>query len=423
MVLLFGVFFVMLFLGVPVLFSMGSAGIIYLLVNNLSPAIMIQRMTSQLMSFSFLAIPFFITLAEVMNSGKGMDRLIRFVKAQCGHWTGGLAQANALISVVFAFVSGTALADCSSLGSTLIPQMEKEGYSKEFSAAVTAATSAVGPIIPPSISMVICGVLLNLSISKLFFAGLIPGLMIGAGFVIVNYFISKKRNYPKSSAFDKHELWESFKGCIWELSLIVVVLGGILGGFFTPTEAGAMGAFAAIIIGVFVRKEIGLKEILIAVKKAAVSSANVLIIIGFAATFGNIMARLNMDNTIANFMLGITNNKYLILLMINILLVILGMVMETNSAMIILMPTFVAVGGMVGIEPIQMVTICVINFVMAGITPPVGMMLYVVCSITNTNIFKVSKEAFPYFIAAMVVLTLVCLFPAISLWLPNLLFA
>lgn len=135
------------------------------------------------------------------------------------------------------------------------------------------------------------------------------------------------------------------------------------------------------------------------------------------------MARLNMDNTIANFMLGITNNKYLILLMINILLVILGMVMETNSAMIILMPTFVAVGGMVGIEPIQMVTICVINFVMAGITPPVGMMLYVVCSITNTNIFKVSKEAFPYFIAAMVVLTLVCLFPAISLWLPNLLFA
>ena len=423
MVLLFGVFFVLLFLGVPVLFSMGSAGLIYLLINDLSPAIMIQRMTSQLMSFSFLAIPFFITLAEVMNSGKGMDRLIRFVKAQCGHWIGGLAQANALISVVFAFVSGTALADCSSLGSTLIPQMEKEGYSKEFSAAVTAATSAVGPIIPPSISMVICGVLLNLSISKLFFAGLIPGLLIGAGFVVVNYFISKKRNYPKSSAFDKHELWVSFKGCLWELSLIVIVLGGILGGFFTPTEAGAMGAFAAIIIGVFVRKEIGLKEILIAVKKAAVSSANVLIIIGFAATFGNIMARLNMDVTIANFLLGITTNKYLILLMINILLIILGMVMETNSAMIILMPTFVAIGTAIGIEPIQMVTICVINFVMAGITPPVGMMLYVVCSVTDTNIFKVSKEAIPYFFSAMIVLVLVCVFPALSLWVPNLLFA
>lgn len=423
MILLFSVFFLMLFLGVPVVFSMGISSVVYLLADGLNTGIMIQRMTSQLMSFSFLAIPFFIMLAEIMNHGKGMDRLIRFVKSLCSHWIGGLAQANALISVVFAFVSGTALADCSSLGSTLIPAMEKEGYSREFSAAVTAATSAVGPIIPPSISMVICGVLLNLSISKLFFAGLLPGLLLGLSFMIVNYVISKKRGYPRSSGFDIHEVFAALKDCLWELSLIIIVLGGIMGGYFTPTEAGAMGALAALLIGVFVRKEIGFREIWDSLCAAAVSSSNVLIIIGFAATFGNIMARLKMDDLLAGFILGITTNKYLVLLIINCILVILGMVMETNSAMIILMPTFVSIGGMVGIPAIQMVTICVINFVMAGITPPVGMMLYVCCSVTNTNIFKVAKEAVPYFFAAMLVLALVCIFPQLSLFVPNLLFS
>ena len=422
MILLFALFFLLLALGVPVVFSMGASGLVYLFSAGLSPTIIIQRMTTQLMSFSFMAIPFFILLAEILNSGRSMDRLIRFVKATIGHFHGGLAQANALISVVFACVSGTALADCSSLGATLIPAMEKEGYSREFSAAVTAATSAVGPIIPPSITMVIAGVTLSMSVSKLFFAGAIPGLLMGGAMMVVNYFISKKRNYPRSRSFSLGELGRSFLGCVWELSLIVVVLGGILGGFFTPTEAGAMGTLAAVLIGVLVRRELTLKKFYHACLKAAVSSANVLIIIGFAATYGNIMARMHLPDTLTRLLFGITTNKYLILLIINLFLILIGMVMETNSAMIILLPTIVAVGTTIGVDPIQMVTMVAINFVLAGITPPVGMMLYVVCSVTKCNIFAVAKEAFPYLIACFVVLGLVACVPPLTLWLPNLLF-
>lgn len=422
MIMLFLVFFVLLALGVPVVFSMGASALGYLFANGLSTSIIIQRMTTQLMSFPFLAIPFFIMLAEILNCGRSVDRLIRLVKAIIGHFHGGLAQANALISVIFACVSGTALADCSSLGSTLIPAMEKEGYSREFSAAVTAATSAVGPIIPPSITMVIAGVTLSVSVSKLFFAGAIPGVLMGVSMMVVNYFISKKRDYPRSTSFSARELWRSFKGCIFELFLIVIVLGGILAGFFTPTEAGAMGSFAALIIVAGVRREMTVKKLYNALLKAAVSSANVLLIIGYAATYGNIMARMNLPDRLTGALFGVTTNKYVILLIINLFLILIGMVMETNSAMIILLPTIVAVGNLVGVDTIQMTTMVAINFVLAGITPPVGMMLYVVCSITGCNIFKVAKEAFPYLLACFVVMGLVAVFPPLSLWLPNLIF-
>ncbi len=419
---LFVAFFALLALGVPVVFGMAISALGYLTVSGFSPNILIQRMTSQLMSFPFLAIPFFILLAEILNSGSAIDRLMRFVKALIGHWHGGLAQANALISVIFACVSGTALADCSSLGSTLIPAMEREGYSREFSAAVTAATSAVGPIIPPSITMIIAGVTLQMSVSKLFFAGAVPGLLMGGAMMVVNYVISKKRGYPRSSEFSAPELWASFKSCMFELFLMTIVLGGILIGWFTPTEAGAMGAFAALIGSILIRREMSVKKFYHAALKAAVASSVVLLIIGFAGTYGYILARMKLPETLATALFAITTNKYMVMIIINLFLIMVGMVMETNSAMIILLPTIVAVGNSVGVDPIQIVTMIVINFVLAGITPPVGMMLYVVCSVTKCDIFEVAWEAFPYLIACFCVLLLVITVPAVSLWLPNLLF-
>ncbi len=419
---LFVGFFALLGLGVPVVFGMAISALGYLTVSGFSPNILIQRMTSQLMSFPFLAIPFFILLAEILNSGSAIDRLIRFVKALIGHWHGGLAQANALISIIFACVSGTALADCSSLGSTLIPAMEREGYSRKFSAAVTAATSAVGPIIPPSITMIIAGVTLQMSVSKLFFAGAVPGLLMGGAMMVVNYVISKKRGYPRSSAFSASELWASFKGCVFELFLMTIVLGGILIGWFTPTEAGAMGAFAALIGSILIRREMSVKKFYHAALKAAVASSVVLLIIGFAGTYGYILARMKLPETLATALFAITTNKYMVMIIINLFLIMVGMVMETNSAMIILLPTIVAVGNSVGVDSIQIVAMVVINFVLAGITPPVGMMLYVVCSVTNCDIFEVAWEAFPYLIACLCVLLLVITVPAVSLWLPNLLF-
>ena len=419
MLILIGSFLVMLMLKVPVLFSMGISSGLYLMSNEITLMVIGQRMTTMLMSFTLLAVPFFVLLAELFNAGNSTKRLIRFVLSLVGWVSGGLGIANVGISMLFAGVSGTAAADSSGLGTFLIPAMEKEGYDKAFSAAVTSASASVGPIIPPSIAMVIAGVSVSLSVTDLFLAGAIPGLLMGFSMMILTYFISVKRKYPKSQGFDIHEVWASFKDCVWELLLVLFIFFGIVGGFFTPTEAGAMGAAATLFIGVVIKRELTARKIFNAVARSAALAGVVIIIIGFAGTFGWAVAKERVPEQFAAWILSVTDNWILVMVLVNIALLILGAIMETTAAIIITMPTLIALGNAIGMNPIQLTVIVVVNLILGMSTPPLGVSLLIVSAISKEGIGPIVKDLIPYYLVNFLVLAGLVMIPQLTLWLPE----
>ncbi|GAE27740.1 TRAP-type C4-dicarboxylate transport system [Halalkalibacter wakoensis JCM 9140] len=421
MLLLFSVFLILLLLNIPIVVVIGISSLAYLFLNDIPPLLIGQRITTSLLSFPLLAIPFFILLAEVLNHGGATQRLMRLVVSIVGFIRGGLGLANVGISMLFSGISGTALADTSGLGSTLIPSMKKQGYSSKYAAAVTAASSTVGPIIPPSVPLIIAGVIAGLSIYDLFLAGAIPGLLMGFAMMVTAYIIALKRKYPRSNRFETKEVWASLKGCIWEISLIIFILYGILGGVFTATEAGAMGVIYALFLGFVVRRELTFKKLYRACVETTALSGIVLIIVGFASTFGWIIAMERFPELFSEWILAITVVPILALLLVNLVLLVIGAVMETTAALIIVLPTLLLLGSSIGVDPIQMTIIVVLNLILGLLTPPIGMALYIVSSISKEKIGAIVKEVFPFFIANLFVLLLVIMFPKISLWLPTLL--
>lgn len=415
--LLFTSFFGLLVLGVPIVIAMAIASVFYLIGSDIPVILIAQRITTSLLSFPLMAIPFYILLAETLNAGSATKRLIRLVTAAVGFIRGGLGIANVLLSMIFAGISGTALADTSSLGATLIPSMEEEGYPIEYAAAVTAASSTVGPIIPPSVPMIVSAVIAELSVTDLFMAGAVPGLLMGVAMMVVAYVVAVKRGFPRSARFSLRELGLSFKDSVFEFFLIASILVGIVGGFFTATEAGAMGATFALILG-FRRGELNYRNVRKACIETTVLSGIVLIIVGFASVFGWIIAKEQVPMMFAEWLQGVTENPMMALLLINICLLVVGAVMETTAALIIVLPTMLALGNVFSISPVQMTTIVVINLILGLLTPPVGMALYIVCSISKRSMSVVVKEMMPFFVANLIVLALVCLVPKLTLWLP-----
>ncbi|GGZ77359.1 sialic acid TRAP transporter large permease protein SiaM [Algibacter mikhailovii] len=370
--------------------------------------------------FILLSIPGFIIAGNLMNQGGLTEKIIRFCNHLLGHIRGGLSLVNIGASMLFAGISGTAISDTASLGSILIPAMKKEGYDSSFSCAVTAASSTVGPIIPPSVPMIIAATLSGLSVGKLFLASAIPGILLGLGLLLTAYFISKRKKYPKHPKSSFKQVARGFFDTFWSLLMTFIILFGIIGGIFTPTEASVVAIIYALIIGRFVYKKLNFKNVQIVFLDSMKSSASLMILVGFANLFGWILIIEQIPQTISSEILGFTTNKYMVLLLINLLLIAVGTFMETIAALLILFPILLKVALAVDVDPIHFAVIAVLNLIIGLTTPPVGVCLFVASSIGKVSITSVSKAGFPFLMVSFIVLILVTLFPSLSLALPEL---
>lgn len=421
-IVLFVVFLACIALRMPIAFSLGFSSFIYILFSDIPLSILPERMFSGIDSFVILCVPGFILAGNLMNVGGITDRIIHFCMALIGHVRGGLGLANVGSSMVFAGISGTAISDTVSIGSVMIPAMIKRGYDAEFSAAVTASSSTVGPIIPPSLPMVIAGTVTGLSVSRLFVAGIIPGLLLGFGLGIVSYFISVKRNHPKEDRLPFREVVRSFFSAFWAILMTLIILGGIMGGFFTPTEAAMIAVFYALIVGFFVYGELKLAALPKIIFDSAITTASLMVLVGFANVFAWILTSEEIPLMVTQAMLSISSGPVGYIILVNILLVFVGMFMETIAALMILMPILLKPAIALGIDPIQFAIMCVLNLVIGLTTPPVGVCLFVASSIAKISVGRLSVALIPFIAVSLIVLLLVSFVPQVTLWLPNLVF-
>lgn len=421
--ILFGTFIICLIIGVPVAICLGVSSVAYLYFYADIPLVVFpQKIFAGVDSFVLLCIPGFILAGSLMNGGGITDRIIRFASAGVGWIRGGLGLTNVAGSMLFAGISGTAVAEAASIGAVMIPGMKKEGYPVAFAAAITAAASTVGPIIPPSVPMIIVGALTGVSVGRMFMAGAIPGILLGLGMMAVCYILAVKNGYPRQPWKGWRELWNAFLGAFWALMLTALIVGGMLSGLVTPTETAILACVYAFVVGVYIYRGITLRDVPKIVVDSAITSAALLALVGIANVFGWIMASEEIPQSIAKTMLSITRNKALIILLINILLLIVGMFMETIAALIILFPTLLAVATGVGIDPVHFATFAVLNLMIGLTTPPVGVCLFVCANIAKQPLWPVIRAIFPFLVGNIIVLFLVSYIPQLSLWLPNLLF-
>ena len=417
---LFGVFALCLILGAPIGIALGLSSVVYLWLADIGLAVVPQYMFAGMDSFVLLCIPGFVLAGNLMNGGGITDQIVRFGNSVVGHVRGGLALANVIGSMIFAGISGTAVAETASIGAVMIPAMKKSGYDAPFAAAVTAAASTVGPIIPPSVPMIIVGTLTGLSVGKMFLAGAVPGLLLGVGMMITVAILSHRRGYPKGTWLGLAHVFATSKAAVWAILMTVIILYGIVGGVFTPTEASVVAALYAFVVGLFIYKGFRLADLPRILVESAIGSGALVLLVGLANVFGWILTSEQIPQTIASAMLSVTTNKYLIILLINILLLIVGTFMETIAALIILFPPLLAVAVKVGIDPIHFAIFAVLNLMIGLTTPPVGVCLFVAANIAKIDMVKISRAIVPFLICNILVLFLVSYVPAISLWLPSL---
>jgi C4-dicarboxylate transporter, DctM subunit len=418
--LLFLIFFLLLFMRFPVAFALGLSTLSYILVAGYPLVTIPLKMYSGIDVFVLLSIPGFILAGNLMNSCGMTDRIIRFCNNLVGHIRGGLSLANIGASMVFSGISGTAISDTASIGSVMIPAMKKEGYDAAFSCAVTASSSTIGPIIPPSLPMIIAGSLTGLSIGKLFLAGAVPGLLLAAGLMAVSYTISIKKNHPKQNKATWTERGRSFIHAFWALLMTFLILFGIIGGMFTPTEASVVAVLYAFFIGGLFYRTLTWKKVYHVMTNSAGTTASLMILVGFANLFGWILVSEQVPQDLAELLLTITQNKFILLLLINILLIIIGSFMETIAALLIVYPILLKVAVIAGIDPIQFSVIAVLNLIIGLNTPPVGVCLFVASGIGKVPLEKVARAGLPFLLISIIVLMLVSYIPALSLFLPGL---
>lgn len=414
------VFIVCLLLRFPIAFALGLSCLAYILVAGIPLVVLPMKMYSGIDVFVLLSVPGFILAGNLMNYGGLTEKIIAFCNRLTGHIRGGLALANIGASMLFAGISGTAVSDTASIGSVMIPAMKKEGYDAGFSCAVTAASSTVGPIIPPSVPMIIAATLSGLSVGKLFLAGAIPGLLLGGGMMVLTYFIARRRQYPKYPKSSFQQIARSFVDTFWALLMTLIILFGIIGGVFTPTEASIIAVVYALLVGKLVYKRLNLRNVQVIILDSMKTSASLMILIGFANLFGWILITERLPQMISAGILDITHNKYLVLLLINLLLIFVGTFMETIAALLILFPILLKVAVTVGVDPIHFAVIAVLNLIIGLTTPPVGVCLFVASSIGKVSIGEVSKASLSFLLVSLLVLILVTFFPELSLFLPQL---
>ncbi len=417
--ILFLSFVLLLIIGFPVAFSLGVSSLIYIVIKGIPLNIIPQKMYSGIDSFVLLCIPAFVLAGNLMNTAGITRRIINLSNALVGFIRGGLALANVAASMIFAGISGTALADTASIGAILIPAMKEEGYDADFSAAVTASSSTVGPIIPPSVPMIIVGTLTGLSITRLFLAGAIPGIMLGFALMGITYYISAKRNYPKEENFSLKRAFKALYEAFWAIGMIAIILGGILGGVFTPTEASVIAVIYAIIVGTLIHRELKFRDIPRIAIESIRMTTSIMLLVGFARLFAWIITTEKIPQLVAQWILNISTNPIIVILLINLVLLFVGCFMETIAALVIFVPVLMPVAMKVGMDPIHFSVMVVLNLVIGLCTPPFGVCLFVAASIAKISLGELVKTIFPFLMVLIAVLMLVSYFPAISLTLPN----
>jgi len=430
-------FFGLLLLGTPIGFALGITAVLSLaklggisqlpvLLNPGSDVFIFkmvcQRFYAGLDMFTLMAMPFFIFAGAIMNKTGITHRLVKFSNVLVGHLRGGLAHANIMASIFFSGMTGAAVSDTAAIGTMLIPAMVDEGYDKDYSAAVTAASSIIGPTIPPSNMMVIYGSLMSVSIAGLFAAGFLPGLLIAAFLMIIAGYIAKKRNYPKRSRSNLREILTATKDAIIPLLMPIIILGGILTGIFTPTEAAAVAVGYAFVIGFFVLRTLKLNDIPELLYQTGKTTGVVFLIIGSASILGWVLTMERVPETVAAGLLGISNNPHIVLLLILVLMLIVGMFMDIAAALIILGPILhpIAVNNL-GIHPIHFGIIMVLSLNLALMTPPVGACLFVACGISKLSLEQLTKAIWPFIVVVMIALFIIAYWSGLVLLFPRLL--
>ncbi len=414
-------FMVCILLRFPIAFALGLSCLAFLVVTGTPLIVMPMKMYSGIDVFVLLSIPGFILAGNLMNYGGLTEKIVAFCNHLVGHIRGGLALANIAASMLFAGISGTAISDTASIGSVMIPAMKKEGYDADFACAVTASSSTVGPIIPPSVSMIIAATLTGLSVGKLFLAGAIPGFLLGLSLLGYTYYISRKRKYPKHPRSSVRQIGKSFIDTFWALLMTVIILYGIIGGLFTPTEASIVAVLYALVVGIFVYRQLDVRRAVVVVIDSMKTSASLMVLIGFANLFGYLLITEQLPQIVSGQILAFSDNPYVVLLLINLLLIFVGTFMETIAALLILFPILLKVALEVGIDPIHFSVIALLNLMIGLTTPPLGVCLFVAAGIGKVSIGAVSRAGFPFLLVSLIVLALVTLIPDLSLFLPRLL--
>jgi len=421
MYFLVGILLLLVFLGFPVCFAIALTSLLYILKEGMVLITIPQRMVAGIDTFVFLAVPFFILAGNLMNTGGVTKRIFRFANSLVGFIPGGLGHANVVASIIFAGMSGAAIADAGGLGTIEIEAMKEQGYDPEFSAAVTAASSTIGPIFPPSIPMILFGAMAGVSVGKLFLAGAVPGILMGIALMIMIYIYSKARKYPVSSKLDFKEISGSFREAILPLFTPVIILGGILLGVFTPTEAAIVASAYSFVLGLLVYREIRLADIPKILLKTALTTTVVLFIISTSSIYGWLLCNEQVPQTVAKTIFTITENPQLILLILVGFLLVIGCFIETAAALIILVPVLTPLVTNLGIDPVHFGLVMVFALMVGLCTPPVGIVLYTISDIANIKFERVVSATLPFLIPLFIVLLLVTFFPQFSLFLPNIL--
>ncbi|MFR6281511.1 MAG: TRAP transporter large permease [Lacrimispora saccharolytica] len=414
-VLLFGTMFILMMIGSPIAVSLGAATIVTMVATtSIGTTTIATACFSGLDSFPLLAIPFFILAGNLMKSGGISRRLLDFADALVGHFTGSVGMVTVVASMFFAALSGSSPATVTSIGSITIPEMKEKGYDADYATALTAAAGTIGVIIPPSIPFVIYGVTSGASIADLFLAGVIPGIMIGLVLMAVNYFSAKKHGYDTKKQFHVATLWKAFKDAIWALLVPIIILGGIYGGIFTPTESAVAGIIYSLIVGVFVYKELDAKKIYEAVRETVLVNGQTTFLVGISMAFARFLTMSQVPSTIAGTIIGI-DNKILVLLVINLFLLIVGCFIDNISSTVILTPILLPIVTGFGMDPVHFGIVMTVNLAIGFITPPYGCNLFFASAIAGVPIDRIAARIIPMILALIAVLMLLTFIPALSL--------
>jgi len=419
---LIGLFLLLTALGVPVAFSLclSAATIIFFYMDR--PLVMVsQMMFSGIDSFSFMAVPFFMLAGAFMSAGGVTSRLVSFSQALVGAFTGGLAQTVSVAGMFFAAISGSSAATTAALGSTMIGELEKKGYDREWATGIVASSGTVGIVIPPSITMVVYGAIADTSIGDLFVGGFIPGIMMGLSMMAVSWYYARKRGLAGEGTFSVAAVLRSFKDSFFALMTPVIIIGGIYGGIFTPTEAAAVAAVYGILVGLFVYRELKLRDFPQIIFQAVIGTTVIMFLVGAATVFGWLITNLQIPHQVAKFVVSVTTSPLLFLFAMNILLLIAGTMVNASAAVVILTPIFLPVARTLGIDPLFFGVLMVVNLAIGCITPPVGLDLFVASAISKVSIERVMKACLPYLYALLGVLVVLTVFPWFITVLPSLL--
>ena len=419
--ILFGSFALFLLLSVPIGIALGLSTLITILITGVIPAEFLAReLVTAVDSFPLMAVPFFILAGEIMGQGGISDRLFHFADSLVGNRTGGIAIATIITCMFFAAISGSGPATVAAIGGIMIPAMERLGYDKRFATATVAAAGSLGVIIPPSIPMVIYGVVGSVSIGSLFLAGIIPGLIVGIALIAWAYIYSRQQGYTgRKEKTSLKKILKAAWDAKWALIMPVIILGGIYGGIFTPTEAAVIAVVYGLIAGLFLYGELKISQLPSIAFNAALTTATILIIVGTATAFGRLLTIAQIPSQIAQFMLSISENPLIIILLINIFLLVVGCFMDTLAAIIILTPILLPIALNIGYNPLHFGIIMVVNLAIGFITPPLGVNLFVGSSISGLSIEALSRAIVPFFFVMLLSLVLIIFIPQLSLFLTG----